>query len=166
VGRSRMFIARTRALNAPPNALSLSRMRYLGAVSQGNASVIWRASHSAVGFWVTANHNSSRRRSIDPEPYQIAVDQAEARLGSAGLQIDALEATYRQQLAELQSAKDSADFDEREYARKKALVASGWTPRAVYERAERDLKVARQHIASIDRVRGLIFLTTRARPSA
>ena len=35
---------------------------YLGAVSQGNASVIWRASHAAVGFWVTANHNSCRRR--------------------------------------------------------------------------------------------------------
>ena len=87
---------------------------------------------------------------IDPEPYQIAVDQAEARLGSARLQIDALKATYRQQLAELQSAKDSADFDEREYARKKALVAGDWTPRAVYERAERDLKVARQHIASIE----------------
>jgi membrane fusion protein, multidrug efflux system len=87
---------------------------------------------------------------IDPEHYQIAVDQAEARLGSARLQIDALKATYRQQLAELQSAKDSADFDVREYARKKALVASDWTPRAVYERAERDLKVARQHIASIE----------------
>jgi membrane fusion protein, multidrug efflux system len=87
---------------------------------------------------------------IDPEPYQIAVDQAEARLGSARLQIDALKATYRQRLAELQSAKDSPDFDEREYARKKALVASDWTPRAVYERAERDLKVARQHIASIE----------------
>ena len=45
---------------------------------------------------------------IDPEPYQIAVDQAEARLASARLQIDGLKATYRQQQAELQSAKDSA----------------------------------------------------------
>jgi membrane fusion protein (multidrug efflux system) len=43
---------------------------------------------------------------IDPEPYQIAADQAEARLGSARLQIDSLKATYRQQQAELQSAKD------------------------------------------------------------
>jgi membrane fusion protein, multidrug efflux system len=68
---------------------------------------------------------------IDPEPYQIAVAQADARLDSARLQIDALKATYRQQLAELQSARDSADFSEREYARKKALVASDWTPRAV-----------------------------------
>ena len=87
---------------------------------------------------------------IDPEPYQIAVDQAEARLASARLQIDALKATYRQQLAELESAKDTADYDQREYARKKALVAPGWTPREVYDRTEMDLKVARQHIASIE----------------
>ena len=34
---------------------------------------------------------------IDPEPYQIAVDQADAHLGSARLQIEALKTTYRQQ---------------------------------------------------------------------
>src|SRR5262249_13262892 len=53
-----MPIARTRALNTAPNARSLSRTRYFGAVSQGNASVIWRANHSAVGLRVTANHNN------------------------------------------------------------------------------------------------------------
>jgi membrane fusion protein, multidrug efflux system len=87
---------------------------------------------------------------IDPRPYQIAVDRAEARLGSARLQIGELKATYRQQLVELQSARDSAEFDELEYARKSTLVADNWTPRAVYERAQTDLKVARQHIASIE----------------
>src|SRR5580698_3810058 len=40
---------------------------------------------------------------IDPEPYQIAVDLAEARLGSARLQINTRKATYRQQQAELES---------------------------------------------------------------
>jgi membrane fusion protein, multidrug efflux system len=87
---------------------------------------------------------------IDPEPYHIAVDQAEAQLGSARIQVDALKAIYLQQLAELQSAKDSADFDQREYARKKALVASDFTPRELYERAETDLKVAHQHITSVE----------------
>ena len=87
---------------------------------------------------------------IDPEPYQIAVDQAEARLASARLQIDGLKATYRQQQAELQSAKDSAAYDEREYYRKKALVANDFTPREVYDRTETNLKVARQHVASIE----------------
>jgi membrane fusion protein, multidrug efflux system len=86
---------------------------------------------------------------IDPEPYQIAIEQAEAGLGNARLQIDGLKTKYRQQLAELQSAKDSATFDEHEYDRKKALLASEFTPRAVYERADTDLKVARQNIASI-----------------
>jgi membrane fusion protein (multidrug efflux system) len=87
---------------------------------------------------------------IDPEPYQIAVDQAEARLASARIQIDGLKATYRQQQAELQSAKDSAAYDEREYYRKKSLVADDFTPREVYDRTETDLKVARQHVASIE----------------
>jgi membrane fusion protein (multidrug efflux system) len=87
---------------------------------------------------------------IDPEPYQIAVDQAEARLASARIQIDSLKATYRQQQAELQSAKDTTAYDEREYYRKKALVANDFTPREVYDQTETALKVARQHVASIE----------------
>jgi membrane fusion protein (multidrug efflux system) len=87
---------------------------------------------------------------IDPEPYQIAVDQAEARLRSARLQIDSLKATYRQQQAELQSATDSAAYDEREFDRKKMLVANDFTPREVYDQTETALKVARQHVASIE----------------
>jgi membrane fusion protein, multidrug efflux system len=87
---------------------------------------------------------------IDPEPYQIAVEQADARLASARLQIESLKATYRQQQAELQSAKESAAYDEREYYRKKALVANDFTPREVYDRTETDLKVARQRVASIE----------------
>src|SRR5262249_38577453 len=41
--------------------LMSSDPRYFGALSQGNASVIWRANHSAVGLRVTANHNKRRR---------------------------------------------------------------------------------------------------------
>jgi membrane fusion protein (multidrug efflux system) len=87
---------------------------------------------------------------IDPEPYQIAVDQADARLVSARLQIDALKATYRQQQAELQSAKDLATFNEREFDRKKTLVASDFTPKSAFDRADTDLKVSRQRIASVE----------------
>ena len=85
---------------------------------------------------------------VDPQPYCIAVEQAEARLGTARLQVQALKATYRQQLAELQSAKESADFDGKEFERKKALLASDFASRASFERADTDVRVARQHIAS------------------
>jgi membrane fusion protein (multidrug efflux system) len=86
---------------------------------------------------------------IDPEPYQIAIDHAEAQLGTARLQVEELKATWNQQQADLQSAKDSADYDQREYARRKALVTDGWTPVEVFDKANTDLKVARQHIEAI-----------------
>lgn len=85
---------------------------------------------------------------VEPEPYRIAVEQAEARLGGARLQIEALKATYRRQLVAVESARASADFAQREYARKKALLASDFTSRSAYEQAETELTVAQQHIAS------------------
>src|SRR5580658_4612674 len=87
---------------------------------------------------------------VDPEPYQIAIEHAEAVLGTARIQIEGLKATYRQQQAELQSAKHSATFDEHEYDRKKALLASDFSSKSAYERAETDLQVAQQKIASIE----------------
>jgi len=86
---------------------------------------------------------------IDPEPYRIAVEQAEADLENARLAIDTLKTKYRQQQAELQSAKASATFDEHEYDRKQALIASGYTSKAALERADTDRTVARQNIAAI-----------------
>jgi membrane fusion protein (multidrug efflux system) len=90
----------------------------------------------------------SRSRTISASSGASSVDQTEARLASARLQINELKATYRQQLAELQSASATEDFDEREYARRRALVTDGWTPREVYDQADMNLKVARQHVAS------------------
>src|SRR4051794_4410277 len=60
---SRMPIARRRCLTTEPKTRSRSRIRSLGADSQGNASVIWRAIQSAVGLFVAAIQTSSRRSS-------------------------------------------------------------------------------------------------------
>ncbi|CDF95814.1 MULTISPECIES: HlyD family secretion protein [unclassified Pseudomonas] len=87
---------------------------------------------------------------IDPKPLQIAVDRADAQLSSARLRIDELKASYRQQQAELQSARASEDFDRREFARKKALVATQFVSQAAYERAETDFKVAHQRSVSVE----------------
>ncbi|NWD75758.1 HlyD family secretion protein [Pseudomonas gingeri] len=87
---------------------------------------------------------------INPEPFQIAVNRAEAQLNLARLRIQGLKASYRQQQAELQSARESAGFDQKEFTRKQALVATEFVSRSLYERADTDLKVARQHVASIE----------------
>ncbi|MGE8485273.1 MAG: HlyD family secretion protein [Pseudomonas sp.] len=117
------------------------------------ASINARISGQVVEIAVEDNqpvHKGQMLFRIDPKPFQIAVDRAQAQLSVARLRIDGLKAGYRQQQAELQSAKESADFDQREFARKKALVATEFVSRAIYERADTDLKVARQRIASIE----------------
>src|SRR5580692_5013459 len=105
-------------------------------------SINARVAGQAVEIAVKNNQHVQQGRvlfRIDPESYRIAAEQAKAQLSSARLQIDELKATYRQQLAELQSASDTANFDVREYGRRKALVTDGWTPREVYGRADIDL---------------------------
>jgi membrane fusion protein (multidrug efflux system) len=116
-------------------------------------SINARVSGQVVEIAVTDNQRVQKGQllfRIDPAPYQIAVEQAQADLERARLEIETLKTKYRQQQAELQSAKDSAAFNEHEYGRKQALIASGFTSRAVLERAETDLKVAHQNIASIE----------------
>jgi membrane fusion protein (multidrug efflux system) len=120
-------------------------------VRAAKESINARVSGQVVDIAVKDNQRVTRGQllfQIDPQPYQIAVDQAAARLDSARLQINQLKATYRQQIAQLQSATASVDFDVLEYARQKALVHDSWTPRQVFERADMDLKVARQQVAS------------------
>jgi membrane fusion protein (multidrug efflux system) len=98
-------------------------------VRAAKESINARVSGQVVEIAVADNQHVQRGQllfRIDPEPYQIAIEQAEAGLSSARLQIDELKASYRQQVAELQSAVASADFDQREYARRKALVTDGW----------------------------------------
>src|SRR5512144_36689 len=124
-------MVRSRSRQAIAAALDAGAAAYLAQeqyVSTDNAfvraakvTINARVSGQAVEIAVRDNERVRQGQvlfRIDPEPYQIAVDQAEARLGSARLQIDALKATYRQQQAELQSAKESASFDEREFDRK------------------------------------------------
>src|SRR5450759_975914 len=91
VGRSRMPIAWMRRVNMLPKARSLSRTMYAGALSQGNASVIWRANHSAVGCRVTANHNNCRR----PWPkIRNAKSCTKAIVGTTKRSIDAIPSAW------------------------------------------------------------------------
>ncbi len=122
-------------------------------VRAAKESVNARVGGQAVEIAVADNQRVKKGQvlfKIDPEPYRIAIEQAEAQLDGARLQIGELKATYRQQQAELQAAKDAEDFDERDFARKKALAEADYTSRTVFERAETDLKVARRHVSSTE----------------
>ena len=102
---------------------------------------------------------------INPEPLQIAVNRAQAQLSVARLRIEGLKTSYREQLAELQSAREQADFEQKDFARKKALLANQFMSQSMYERADTDLKVARQRIASIEQQVANILVSLNGDPN-
>ena len=81
---------------------------------------------------------------IDDAPFRIAVEEAQARLGSARLEVEALQATYRQRQAELTGTEDTLAYQQREYDRQNGLLASGISSQVQVNQLRHALDSARQ----------------------
>jgi len=81
---------------------------------------------------------------IDPEPYRIAVDAADAALASARLQVEQLRAAYEQAVAAATAARDDVSFKQKALDRVKGLLAKGVSSQAGFDAAENDLHAAEQ----------------------
>jgi membrane fusion protein (multidrug efflux system) len=93
---------------------------------------------------------------LDDAPFRIAVQEAQARLGSARLQVEALQATYRQRLAEVRGAEQTLAYQQREYDRQNGLLASGISSqvqvnqlRHALDNARQALSAAREELAAV-----------------
>ncbi len=87
---------------------------------------------------------------IDDSIYRANVDKAKAALNSARLQVDTMRATYRQRQSELQSAEDTLNYAQREYARQSSLLASHTVSQAQFDQARHALDVARAQVATVN----------------
>jgi membrane fusion protein, multidrug efflux system len=85
---------------------------------------------------------------LDDRPFRIAVEEAQAMLAAARLQIEAMKATYRQKLAELRSAQDTLSYQQREFERQRQLAASGVAARATYDQVQNALQQAEHKVTS------------------
>lgn len=85
---------------------------------------------------------------LDEQPFRIAVEAAQAKLGTARLQVIAGKAAYRQQLASLRSAQDTLAYQQKEYQRQQKLLASGISSQAQFDQAQHGLDNARQSVAA------------------
>ena len=85
---------------------------------------------------------------LDDRPFRIAVEEAQAMLAAARLQIEAMKATYRQKLAELRSAQDTLTYQQREFERQRQLAASGVAARATYDQVQNALQQAEHKVTS------------------
>src|ERR1700681_251540 len=88
---------------------------------------------------------------LDPEPYRIALANAEAQLGIARDQVRTLIETYRARLKQIDEAKATVDYAQTTYERQQHLYDTGAAPRATLDAAIRDLQTAKANLASLQR---------------
>ncbi|HZZ88409.1 MAG TPA: HlyD family secretion protein [Caulobacteraceae bacterium] len=85
---------------------------------------------------------------LDVRDFAASQEQAEAQVAGARLQVQALEAAYRQQSAAVKTAQTSAAFADREAARQKSLMQVGVASRDQYETAQHNAEVAHQNVTT------------------
>jgi membrane fusion protein, multidrug efflux system len=87
---------------------------------------------------------------LDDAPFRIAVSDAAAKLASTRLQVASLKSTYRQRQVELQSARDSLAYAQRQFDRNKRLLTSGIASQAQFDQASNGLDLGHQQVANAD----------------
>src|ERR1700693_6106510 len=105
---------------------------------------------------IAAKSNTAVRKddslfNLDPEPYRIALANAEAQLGVARDQVRTLIETYRARLKQIDEAMATADYAQTNYERQQHLFDTGAAPRATLDAAIRDLQTAKANLASLQR---------------
>lgn len=85
---------------------------------------------------------------IDPEPYQLAVAEADAAIAEAEAHLDTLETDYTTSDVDIKRAAKKVVFYEREYSRQQELIKTQVTTKAALDAAEHLLTEARAELAS------------------
>jgi membrane fusion protein (multidrug efflux system) len=85
---------------------------------------------------------------IDPEPYRIAMEQANAALEGARLQVEQLRAAYSQSVTREAIARDSVTYLQSELDRQKSLTDKGIGTQSDLDTAQHDLATAREEQAA------------------
>src|SRR6202012_1675365 len=85
--------------------------------------------------------------SLDPRDFKVAVEQAEAALAAARLEVKTQRATAGQQDAAIKVAQDALSYANRELARQKELVAGGVASQQQFDRAKDAADEAKSRLA-------------------
>lgn len=83
---------------------------------------------------------------IDPEPYRIAVQQAQAAIAAAQVQLNTDRVTYQGTGADIQAARDRIAQAQEDFDRQATLMQRGFTTRANFQAAQHGLEQARAQL--------------------
>ncbi|HEY0721213.1 MAG TPA: HlyD family secretion protein [Gammaproteobacteria bacterium] len=83
---------------------------------------------------------------LDPEPFEVAVAKAEAKLAQARTEIAALKASYREKQAQITLARTRASYAKSEQQRQTELVANQFVTASHLDEAQQNADLATQQI--------------------
>jgi membrane fusion protein (multidrug efflux system) len=86
---------------------------------------------------------------IDPDPFRLAVEKAEAELDAARSLVEIARATYRETQSELGELQARAEYLQRQARRQQELAARGVSPTTRLEETQNDADVARERVAAL-----------------
>ena len=86
---------------------------------------------------------------LDPLPFQLGLERANAQLGSVVNELNALKANYSDIQAQLAQAQTDADYYKTEFTRQQNLFKSHVTSQAAVDAAQRNLAGAQQKLDAI-----------------
>jgi membrane fusion protein (multidrug efflux system) len=85
---------------------------------------------------------------LEPDTFSTAVEQAQAELATARLQVQAQRAGYAQQLANVRAAQDTVSYSDREAKREHDLMVAGVASRQQYDQAAHAAEMAHAQAAA------------------
>jgi membrane fusion protein, multidrug efflux system len=83
---------------------------------------------------------------LDDRPFRIALEDADAKLATARMQVSAAQATYRRQLSEVAAARDTVAYQRGEFERQQRLLQSGISSRSQFEQTQHSLEAAQSQL--------------------
>jgi membrane fusion protein (multidrug efflux system) len=86
---------------------------------------------------------------LDDLQFRLALDRAEAQLGTTRNDLLALQTSYRNMQAQVEQARKDVDFATVNFKRQQQLVASNFTPQATVDSTRNALQGAQQKLASL-----------------
>src|SRR5271169_2232190 len=88
---------------------------------------------------------------LDPQQFQIALDNAKANLAQTVLTIDAMKEDYQRMLSDADAQQGQVNLDQVTYDRNASLLPSGTTSKATYDQARYTLETDKNKLESLRR---------------
>lgn len=102
---------------------------------------------------------------IDPHPYQIAVNKAQAELANARLNVRGLEISYQEKTAEVQAAQDTLNYANKELVRHKKMQSAGLASQIELDKATHNAELAQQHFIATQKQQAYVLAQLNGDPT-